>query len=542
MYSFGRISSEDPSKYYRSLTWYLACRVAVIAFLLGGAVIFSLSTDSESAATFSLVILIGLSFSQALFSALILRKIKNLNIFSQIQIVWDLVFVTVLILLTDGIGSVFTFAYLLVIVSASFLLPRKQTIFAAACAAILFGGLLDLQYFHYLHPLGIYRVATAGHFLSSLFAHVVAFFLTAYLSGTLSDRWRSSEAELQKRQIDLHELEKYNQMILEHISSGLMLIDSARKIRSFNRAAAEITGYSLEDVYNRNVEDLFRGFVLFRDNKYNLTNRAEGAFENKNEKMMVLGYATTAIKDRHGYDAGLLVTFQDLTQLKIIEEQLQRADRLAAIGKLASGMAHEIRNPLASISGSVQLLMEGSVSNEDRRLMKIVIREADRLSRLLTNFLTYARPAPPQIAYINISEKLDDLLKLLRSDQRFKDIELLTDYPENLHLWLDDSQLHQALWDIAVNASEAMQGRGCLRLVVKPNGIVQIEDSGPGIPTHIKDRIFDPFFSTKDKGTGLGLATVHSLIESQGGSVHVGSSALGGAVFSLNFSLLQGDA
>jgi len=525
----------------RTLKLFLSFRLLVVTLLLGGSTVFYVQAENVRSHIAPLFFLIALTYFQTLVSAIWLQKIQRFHFFSQIQVVWDLVFVTCLVLLSGGLESVFSFVYLLIVVAASFLLSRQQTIFAAACAAILFGGILDLQYFGYLPWMQLDPTIPATKLLVTVFVHFTALLLTAILSGTLADRWRLSEVELQKRQIDLDELEKYNRMILAHISSGLMVVNLAGKIRSFNRAAVEITGYSLEDVYDRDVEELFHGFVLFRDGQYNLVSRAEGAVENKNGQMMVLGYATTATKDRHGYDAGLLVTFQDLTQLKIVEEQLQRADRLAAIGRLASGMAHEIRNPLASISGSVQLLMESNLTVENRRLMGIVVREADRLSLLLSEFLSYARPQPPKIEYVNVSEKFDDFLKLLSADERFKGIELLTDYPDNLHLWLDGAQLHQALWDISVNAAEAMQGVGFLRLSLKPNGIVLLEDSGPGIPAEIKDRIFDPFFSTKDKGTGLGLATAHSLVEAQGGTIRVSDSELGGTVFSLNFSPLQGE-
>ena len=524
----------------RTLQLFLACRLLVVTLLLGGSTAFYLRAGNVPIHIAPLFFLIALTYFQSLVSAFWLYKIRRFQLFSQMQVVWDLLFVTSLILWSGGSESVFSFAYLLIIIGASFLLSRRQTVFAAACATIIFGGILDLQYFRYLPWLMPDPTVSATELLVRVFVHVTAFLLTAILSGTLADRWRHSEAELKKRKVDLDELEKYNRMILAHISSGLMIVNSAGRILSFNRAATEITGYTQEEVYNRPVEEIFPGFVLFKNGQYNLVNRREGAVENKNGKMMVLGYATTATKDRHGYDAGLLVTFQDLTQLKVVEEQLQRADRMAAVGRLASGMAHEIRNPLASISGSVQLLMESSVSTEDRQLMGIVVREADRLSQLLTEFLSYARPPSPKIEHINCSALLDDLLKLLESDARFQDIELLRDFPDNLFLWVDASQLHQALWDISVNAAEAMNGVGRLRFSLKPEGIVLVEDSGPGIPKEIRGRMFDPFFSTKQKGTGLGLATVHSIVEAQGGTIQVGDSELGGAAFSLNFSLLQG--
>ncbi len=522
---------------YRSLTWYLAGRAAVITFLLGGAAVFYLRGSVEHAAVIPLLILIGISYAQALCSALLQRIVKNLNLFAQIQIVWDLLFVTALIMLTGSVESVFSFAYLLVIVSASFLLPRRQTVFSAACATILFGGILDLQYFGYLQPFGLFRTVADDVFLSAVFVHAVAFFLTAVLSGTLADRWRFSEAELERKKIDFAELEKMNRTILAHISSGLMLVNPNGQIRSFNRAASEITGLSLEEVYDRAVDDLFPQLHLFAAGGYNLLNRAVGSFYNDIGEKLILGYATTTAKGHDGEDLGLLVTFQDLTQLKQAEEELQRNDRLAAVGRLASGMAHEIRNPLASISGSVQLLMEAEhAGSEDHRLMGIVVKEADRLNGLLTDFLIFARPKPPEKAAVNVAIVLDELTKMLAVDRRFEQIVIDKNYPEQVILSLDRGQVWQVLWDLAINAAEAMQGKG--RLLISADAAqkcIGIEDSGPGIADEILSKIFDPFFSTKEKGTGLGLASVYSVVEAHGGRIEVGSGSRGGARFRLYF-------
>lgn len=523
---------------YRSLTWYLACRVAVITFLLGGAAVFYWRGSVESAAVVPLLILIGVSYAQAFVSALMLRWIKRRNFFTQIQIVWDLLFVTALILLTDGVESVFSFAYLLVIVSASFLLPRRQTVFAAASAAILFGGILDLQYFHYLEVLGLYRSVSDNAFLSAVFVHVVAFLLSAVLSGTLADRWRLSEAELARKKIDFAELEKLNRTILSHISSGLMLVGPDEKIKTFNRAASEITGLSLEAVYNQPVGRFFIDLQLFSDGEYREAKRSEGYFDRKNGERLILGYASAIAKGHEGEDIGLLVTFQDLTQLKNAEEDLKRADRLAAVGRLASGMAHEIRNPLASISGSVQLLMEADhVNPEDHRLMGIVVKEAERLSGLLTDFLTFARPKAPEKRNVDICTVIAELLEILGNDPRFKRVKIETQCPEKWIVAIDHGQVWQVLWDLAVNAVEAMDGKGVMRIgVVAESGEVFIEDNGPGIDAAIVDKIFDPFFSLKEKGTGLGLASVYSIMEAHGGRVKVARSDLGGARFCLDFS------
>ncbi len=523
----------------RSLTWYLICRTAVITLLLGGAAIFYLQGSVNRSVIPPLFLLVGVSYAEALISALLLQKISNTNLFSQLQIVWDLLFVSVLILLTGGVESVFSFAYLLVIVSASFLLSRRLTVLSAACAVILFGGILDLQFLNYLHYFNLFRSASDGTFFSVIFVHGVAFFLTAILSGTLAERWRHSEEQLQRKTIDYAELEKMNRTILSHVSSGLMLINAEGRIRSFNRAATVITGLSLQDVYDQDASEMFPGLAVGATVTQKPLNRAEGYFDRKTGEKLVLGYATTRAKGSQGEDLGILVTFQDLTLLKKIEEDLKRTDRLAAVGRLAAGMAHEIRNPLASISGSVQLLMEAeNVQPEDLRLMGIVVREADRLNGLLTDFLGFARPKQPVKDPVDVASILDQLVDMLATDLRFERIEITQDYPGGLVLTLDQGLILQALWDLAINAYEAMQGQGQLifSIAKRATPAIIVEDSGPGISDEIKGRIFEPFFSTKEGGTGLGLASVYSVVESHGGTVTVDRGSAGGARFSLQFT------
>ena len=527
----------------RGLTWYLICRTAVITLLLGGAAIFYLKGSANRTLIPPLFLLIGIAYAEALVSALFLKKISNTDFFSQLQIVWDLLFVSVLILLTGGVESVFSFAYLLVIVSASFLLSRRSTILAAACAVIMFGGILNLQFFNYLNPINLFRSVSDGTFFSVLFVHGVAFFLTSILSGTLAERWRQSEKELQLKTIDYAELKKMNRTILSHISSGLMLINSRGRIRSFNRAATFITGWSLQDVYDKDAAEMFPGLALDSTAAFTPLKRSEGYFVNENGENLILGYATTPAKGSQGENLGVLVTFQDLTQLKKTEEDLKRTDRLAAVGRLAAGMAHEIRNPLASISGSIQLLMEAeTVQPDDLRLMGIVVKEADRLNGLLTDFLQFAKPKEPVKESVNVASILDQLVDMLAADPRFKGIEIIQVYPAEIYLVLDRGLILQALWDLSINAAEAMQSQGRLTFGIEENGAatIIIEDSGPGIADEIKGRIFEPFFSTKEQGTGLGLASVYSVVESHGGMVTVEKGAAGGARFSLLFTPEEG--
>jgi two-component system sensor histidine kinase PilS (NtrC family) len=311
-----------------------------------------------------------------------------------------------------------------------------------------------------------------------------------------------------------------------------MIINPLGRIRSFNAAAERISGYTLEDVYDRDVRDVFPSFAVY-DGTLQIVDRGEGLFDASETGSRTFGYASSLVRGTDGKTLGLLITFKDMTWYKDLEERLKRSDRLAAVGQLASGMAHEIRNPLASISGSVQLLMEGrNVSEEDRRLMRIVIKEADRLSDLLTDFLLYAHPGPPKIAAVDVSAVLDELAVIAATDPRFAAVEIRRAYPPGVRMQIDRQQLHQALWNLVINGAEAMTDGGALTIGLGPGGReIFVEDTGPGIPESIRNRIFNPFFTTKERGTGLGLATVHAIVEAHGGAVSVAAGKLGGARF-----------
>ncbi len=523
----------------RSLTWYLICRTAVVTFLLGGAAFLHFQGEEAQTSIVPLLILIVVAYLQAIVSSLLLQSVSNRYLFSQVQIVWDLLFVTALLLLSGGIDSVFPFSYLLVIVAASFLLSRRLTILSSLCAIILLGGTLDLQYFGYLDFIDLGRGnAAASTYLSTLFVHAFAFLLTALLSGTLAERWRFSERQLLKKNIDYEELEKLNRAILFQIPSGLMLLSPDGKVLSFNRSASEITGFSSGEVLGHNYRIFFSDFEVDFDPEAKLLSRSEFSQVRKSGENLILGYTITPVKGGQGEYLGVLVTFQDLTQIKQTEEELKRADRLAAIGRLSAGIAHEIRNPLASISGAVQLLLEGDgVKQEDQRIMKIVVKEAERLNALITNFLNFARPKPISKLPVNVCEMVQDLVLMLKADSRFSGVEIRVDIPADCTIHLDRALIVQSLWDLAINAAEALDGHGFIRISACAEGTnyIFVEDSGPGVVEDVEAKIFEPFFSTKEQGAGLGLASVYSVMEAHQGCLRISRGSLGGARFELQF-------
>jgi two-component system sensor histidine kinase PilS (NtrC family) len=522
----------------RLLSWYLAIRLVVVCFFLGGTIFYQLQQSSwvESSVARYLTYLTLLTVLQTLISGNVLTGLRRYRNFINAQLCWDLFFVVLIIYLTGGVDSLYTFLFILVIIAASVFCPRPQVLVVASAASILYGSLLDLQYYGYLPVFSGQVLTKALHHYDvfyAVFLHVGAFFLTALLSGTLAERLRRSEEAREKREIDYGELERLNQAILANINSGLMVINTDGRIRSFNNAASRITGCQLEEVYNRPVEAIFPGFGAFDAEALVGINRGEFYFHRNKEETLTLGYSASQIVDRNKDSLGLLIAFQDLTEFKSLEEQLKRTDRLAAVGRLASGLAHEIRNPLASISGSVQLLLEDEkVSDEDRHLMRIVVKEADRLSSLLSDFLAFARPAPLQLESIDIALLLDELIALLRASGQFRQVMIDKVYQGPILMNVDPQKMHQVLWDLLINAGEAARPEGKIRVQVdKARGEIIVEDTGSGIAEEDRGKLFEPFFTTKDRGTGLGLANVYANIEAHRGRVYVEPGSLGGARF-----------
>jgi two-component system sensor histidine kinase PilS (NtrC family) len=522
----------------RLLSWYLAIRLVVVCLFLGGTIFYQLQQGSwaTAAAARYLTYLTLFAIFQTVLSGFVLTRIKHYRKFINAQLSWDLLFVVLVLFFTGGVESLYSFLFILVIIAASVFCPRPQLLVVASASSILYGSLLDLQYYGYLPVLSSQVINKDIHHYDvfyAVFLHVGAFFLTALLSSALAERLRRSEEAREKREIDYEDLEHLNQFILTNINSGLMVINSAGRIRSFNSAASKITGYSLEEVYNRPVEAILPEFGPFGSDDSSDVVRGETDYKKHENEVLSLGFSASRVADKDGAPLGLLIAFQDLTEYKALEEQLKRADRLAAVGRLASGLAHEIRNPLASISGSVQLLLEDEeVSNEDRHLMNIVVKEADRLNLLLSDFLNFARPSALQLEKIDMSALVDELIVLVNASGQFQGVTIEKKCQGPAQMIVDPQKMNQVLWDLMINAGDAAKPDGRIRIEINgAQGEIVIEDSGAGITDEDQDKLFEPFYTTKDKGTGLGLANVYANIEAHQGRIYVEPGDLGGARF-----------
>jgi len=545
---------------FSKIKWLMFFRAVVVTLLLGATAIVQIKESQffQHVSPLPLYVLIGFTYALTLIYAVLLGRIRRLKVFAYGQILGDVFFITLLIYFTGGIESIFSWVYLLSIFSASTILYRRGGLLMASASSILYGTLLDLQYYQAVLPFGgrvPFSTAYQSSYVFYLIAvNMVAFYLVAILSAYLSEQVRRKEEELRERQIDYNQLEQLYKHIVHNVNSGLVTVDGAGRVISFNRMAEDITGYKFEEVYQKGIEALFPGFLTWFESigwapekgweKLRFS-RWETKFQRKDGATVALGFSVSPLKDSMDQQIGSIFIFQDLTKLREMEEDLKRADKLAAIGTLAAGMAHEIRNPLASISGSIEILKEEMENSfQHQHLMDIILREVGRLNSLIADFLLFARPASPGKELIHLNGIVEEILAVFsHSPGCHPGIRLVTKFQDDLSILADAQQLKQVFWNLFINAAEAMGDGGELRVELRrrlpqealsgevAQGEICISDTGPGIGESELGRIFDPFFTTKEKGTGLGLSIVHKIVESYGGKITVRSQPGKGTTF-----------
>ncbi len=530
----------------KRLVWFICVRLVVVSLILVSTIILDTRDpgfNGELLLT-SLTRLIGATYVFSVFTLLVLRLTgRYTKSITYLQLIWDLCFVTLLLLLTGGITSPFSFLYILSIINASVLLARRDAVYTASLCGILYGAILDLQFYGKLSALGLSPLPAlrfgANYIFYTIFVNIVAFYLTAFLTGYLAERARKSETALYRKVIDYEELERQHSTIVKNLNSGLLTVNGEGRIRVFNHYAEQVTGLTQSEAYDRPLNEIFTSINLGFE-------RGETEYRSPGGNILIIGYNSVPFTDVNDAIVGMIINFQDLTRIKRMEEALKRADRLAAIGELSARIAHEIRNPLASISGSVELIAQGGGGTaQERKLLEIVVRETDRLNGLIRDFLAYARPSQPVKIHVRLHQLLSELIALMGSDPRFTGVFISADCPRQLFVSVDQNQLQQVFWNLLVNAADAMPGGGDIHIKVDlissaDAGMdlgrvvrMKISDTGRGMTNDEMHKVFEPFFTTKSGGTGLGLATVYRIIESHNGTIFVDSSVGRGTIFTI---------
>lgn len=537
----------------KNLAWLIFVRLFVVSLFLVSITYFNVRQPDffpdQMLRDVTRLIIVTYLFSIVSLATL---KVSTLvvNALGYAQIIWEALFVSILVVLTGGLSSTYSFFFNLAIINASFLFGRREALYTAGLCGIIYGLIIDLHYFDRLESIGLHRefgeFYGSNQVLSLIFTNLLAFFLTAILTGYLAERARKSESALKEKEIDYEELERLNSLIVATLDSGLVTVTGNGRVRVFNRYAAELTGLKQETAYGKELTEIFPELDL-TELASKPKKRQEILYINSRGAKVFLSLKHAPLPDKNGTVIGAVIDFKDMTAIKDMEAKLKKADRLAAIGELSARIAHEVRNPLASISGSVQLMAaSGSIPVTDKKLLEIVMRETSRLDTLVSEFLQYARPLPPNKSWFSFNRLLSDQIALLKGDVRFYSIVIHNAIDEQVEVFADRDQFQQVLWNLLLNAAEAMTDGGDIYIdccwgtsyVDDKLGSgkylhLTIKDTGNGIAEKEMHLVFEPFFTTKIGGSGLGLASVYRILEAHESSISIDSKPGAGTAFSI---------
>jgi two-component system sensor histidine kinase PilS (NtrC family) len=475
--------------------------------------------------------LVGSFYVATIIYALLFERIRNLVVFAYAQLMVDVISEIVLVYLTGGVQSLFSFTLVLTIIASSIVLNKRAGFIVATAISILYGTLINLQLYGFL-AVGSDGFMDEKEYLYKIFVHVIFFYLTAFLSGHLSSRLEKTVQKLEEKDLDLRDLEFFNRDVVESMPSGLFTTDMSGKVLLFNPAAERIFGIRRESIIGQRIDSILPFFLFpFSEGRREETMTIDGA-----EKR--IGITISPLKGVVENTKGFIAVFQDLTQIKRLEMEIKQKEKWAAIGELSSNIAHEIRNPLASLKSSIEMLKEDSVSaNYKKRLMEIALSEMNRLNRIITDFLTYSRPTPPEYSKFDLHRLLDETSELLKNvAQNGEQVVIRKNYFDTIEVDADPQKMRQVFWNLGINAIEAMPHGGELVISTRNgNGSTEItfQDSGTGIEEKDLEKIFYPFFTTKEQGTGLGLAIAYRIIEEHNGRMKVKSNPGIGTTFEI---------
>ena len=531
-------------------------RLVVISFFLGSVLLFQ---ERFGGILFPLAIssLIAATYFVSIIYLLLLNRISRHAVFLYIQLILDVLIETGIIYATGGGSSPFTFLYIFTIVAAAIVLVRPASWLVASTTSICYGLLMNLEFHGVIHPLPLFEFAigqtSRPYIFFTVLMHITSFYLVAFLSDYLAYRVRNLIQAYTSKSRDLTDLQAFHENVVTSMGSGFLALDMDHAVISANEAAEKILEQSTVDLMRQKIGDIYQ----LTDDSAILPNPATGkvkkhelVYRAKNGEDKYLAVNSSLFKIATGRVRGFIVVFQDITYIKKMEEAIRMSERLASIGRIAAGLAHEIRNPLGSISGSIQMLnaeMKTELSPQKEKLMAIILRETDRLNGIIGRLLSSTSPAGKKVNNISLALLINEAVMLFRNDTRFsKLIETKTELDDRLIIKADPESIKQVFWNLMINSAQAMPDGGTIKIKMTPlfneekeadSCKIEFFDSGNGVPEEDMTKIFEPFYTTKTEGTGLGLSTVLKIVKNHDGEISVSNLDGKGTVFTVKLPI-----
>jgi len=526
----------------RSIFFLIVSRIIIITLILGITTYIDIKKQLfavEDVIIYYFYFIIGIIY---LFSAIyvFLYKLKfsyRKNVYLQITV--DLITVTSLIFMFGNTQIDYSLFYTLIIIYSAVFLGRKGSIFVASISSILYGFFLNLEFYNLIPSFPIIKYGQniyEADVLTNLIVRIISFYFLAFLASFIVEQEKKTETLLKEKESEFNQLDLLFRSIVESVYSGVMTVDLNNVIKTFNTAAEEITGFSRDKIEGLHVGDVLPEFLPFLKEETfeeQLKARIEISIKGKNKQKINLGLSVSPLKGKSDNPIGNILIFQDITQIKQMEKALEKNRNMALIGEMAAGWAHEVRNPLAAITGSIELLKDGlELEGTNKRLMEIVLRGKDQLENFVRNFLLLARSVPASREMVDVNKIFEEILENMKLSNKWNEnIKIKKGFSKNSAVFGNKEQLRQIINNIILNAIQAMEEGGVLSMETRSVQMeknkrfikIKISDTGCGIQEEDLNKIYEPFFTKKDKGTGLGLAIVNNLVEGYNGKIEIQS-------------------
>ncbi|RTZ93866.1 MAG: hypothetical protein DSY91_01260 [Deltaproteobacteria bacterium] len=492
-----------------------------------------------------LFILLSAIYVYTIICLLFIRRFRDSQWFIFTQIFIDTLFVTVFVHMSGGEESIFIFLYFFSIIAGGLFLTRGKLFLIVLFTSIFYVGLIlkmgpidailnsKLPNYVWENRFVLYRLGI----------QIIALWGVAVLTSILS-------REIQKRKKEYQKLERFNENLLQSIQSGILTVDLENRLTYINKTGEEILEATNDAILGKDIHKVFPALGKYIDKDARIQSHPHHThlvLKKPGGKDKIIGFSISTLYDSENVPVGKIVIFQDLTRYKAMEKRVHESEKLATVGRFAAGLAHEIRNPLASLSGSIQVLKNTlNLDEMETQLMDIVIRETDRLNRLVSDFLQFSQFGKENLQDIKLHSFIEEILSILSKENKGNGVRFVNSLPKDLMVHSDRDKLKQVFWNILINAVQAKDKKEHvihIRKASPKNGelpyepdltSIIIQDNGKGIPRDVLKNIFEPFFTTRPEGTGLGLSIAYQIINSLGGNISVRSIVGKGTIFQLS--------